>query len=96
MIGATRIGAAVLLVLLLAGCGREERYFIAFRQQYGPFRSEQDCSRIRMYRLAIKGEKLYRAPSIEMLPENNARTGFFEREQSRRCAATCRRTRSLS
>jgi integrase len=35
----------------------------------------------RMYRLAIKGEKLYRAPAVEMLPENNARTGFFEREQ---------------
>jgi integrase len=35
----------------------------------------------RMYSLAVKGERLQRMPYIEMLRENNARRGFFEREQ---------------
>jgi hypothetical protein len=35
----------------------------------------------RMFRLAVKGERLQRIPPIEMLKENNARRGFFEREQ---------------
>jgi integrase len=34
----------------------------------------------RMYSLAVKGEQLQRMPYIEMLRENNARRGFFERE----------------
>jgi hypothetical protein len=47
MIGATRIGAAVLLMLAVAACGREEWNFIVGKQQFGPFQSEQDCNRIR-------------------------------------------------
>jgi integrase len=35
----------------------------------------------RMFSLAVKGERLQRMPYIEMLKENNARRGFFEREQ---------------
>jgi integrase len=35
----------------------------------------------RMFSLAVKGERLQRMPYIEMLQENNARRGFFEREQ---------------
>ena len=35
----------------------------------------------RMFSLAVKGERLQRLPYIEMLKENNARRGFFEREQ---------------
>ena len=35
----------------------------------------------RMFSLAVKGEQLQRMPYIEMLRENNARRGFFEREQ---------------
>ncbi len=35
----------------------------------------------RMFSLAVKGERLQRMPHIEMLRENNARRGFFEREQ---------------
>jgi integrase len=35
----------------------------------------------RMFRIAVKGERLQRIPPIEMLKENNARRGFFEREQ---------------
>jgi hypothetical protein len=35
----------------------------------------------RMFSLAVKGERLQRMPYIEMLKENNARKGFFEREQ---------------
>ena len=35
----------------------------------------------RLFALAIKNEKLYRRPHIEMLKENNTRQGFFEREQ---------------
>jgi len=35
----------------------------------------------RMFSLAVKGERLQRMPYIEMLTENNARRGFFEREQ---------------
>jgi integrase len=34
-----------------------------------------------MFSLAVQGERLQRAPFIEMLRENNARRGFFEREQ---------------
>lgn len=33
----------------------------------------------RMFSLAVKGEQLQRMPYIEMLRENNARRGFFER-----------------
>lgn len=32
----------------------------------------------RMFRLGINGERIYRAPHIEMLPEANARQGFVE------------------
>ena len=35
----------------------------------------------RMFSLAVQGEQLQRMPYIEMLRENNARRGFFEREQ---------------
>ena len=35
----------------------------------------------RMYSLAIKAGKLLHRPHIPMLQENNARQGFFEREQ---------------
>jgi integrase len=35
----------------------------------------------RMFSLAVKGERLQRMPYIEMLKEDNARRGFFEREQ---------------
>jgi integrase len=35
----------------------------------------------RMFSLAVKGERLQRMPYIEMLKENNARRGFFDREQ---------------
>jgi integrase len=35
----------------------------------------------RMFSLAVKGERLQRMPYIEMLKENNARRGFFERAQ---------------
>jgi integrase len=35
----------------------------------------------RLFALAIKNEKLYRRPHIEMLRENNTRQGFFERDQ---------------
>jgi len=35
----------------------------------------------RMFSLAVKGERLQRMPYIEMLTENNARRGFFERPQ---------------
>src|SRR6266540_562864 len=35
----------------------------------------------RMFSLAVKGERFQRMPYIEMLRENNARRGFFEREQ---------------
>jgi integrase len=35
----------------------------------------------RMFSLAVKGERLQRMPHIAMLTENNARRGFFEREQ---------------
>jgi site-specific recombinase XerD len=35
----------------------------------------------RMFSLAVKAERLHRSPPIEMLKENNARRGFFEREQ---------------
>ena len=35
----------------------------------------------RMFSLAVKGERLQRMPYIEMLKENNARRGFFERDQ---------------
>lgn len=35
----------------------------------------------RMFSLAIRASKLLQKPSIEMLKENNVRTGFFEREQ---------------
>jgi integrase len=35
----------------------------------------------RMFSLAVKGERLQRMPYIEMLTENNARRGFFERQQ---------------
>ena len=35
----------------------------------------------RMFTLAVEGGKLYHAPHIEMLRENNVRKGFFEREQ---------------
>jgi integrase len=35
----------------------------------------------RMFSLAVKGERLQRMPYIEMLKENNARRGFFERGQ---------------
>ncbi len=34
----------------------------------------------RMFTLALKGEKISRRPYIEMLKENNVRTGFFEIE----------------
>ncbi len=34
----------------------------------------------RMFTLALKGEKISRRPYIEMLKENNVRTGFFELE----------------
>jgi integrase len=34
-----------------------------------------------MYSLAVKSERLQRMPYIEMLKENNARRGFFERPQ---------------
>src|SRR6266545_122869 len=37
----------------------------------------------RMFSLAVKGERFQRMPYIEMLRENNARRGFFEREQSK-------------
>ena len=35
----------------------------------------------RMFSLAVKGEKIHRAPHIGMLQEHNARTGFFEDHQ---------------
>lgn len=35
----------------------------------------------RMFSLALKGEKIHRAPHIAMLQENNVRTGFFEDHQ---------------
>jgi hypothetical protein len=35
----------------------------------------------RMFSLAVKGERLQRMPYIEMLREDNARRGFFERDQ---------------
>jgi integrase len=35
----------------------------------------------RMFSLAVKSERLTRMPYIEMLQEDNVRTGFFEREQ---------------
>jgi hypothetical protein len=35
----------------------------------------------RMFSLAVKGERIYRAPHIGMLQENNVRTGFFEDHQ---------------
>lgn len=35
----------------------------------------------RMFSLAVKGERLQRMPYIEMLREDNARRGFFERAQ---------------
>src|SRR5262245_36489336 len=35
----------------------------------------------RMFSLAVKSERLQRMPYIEMLKENNARRGFFERPQ---------------
>ncbi len=35
----------------------------------------------RMFSIAVKSERLQRMPYIEMLTENNARRGFFEREQ---------------
>jgi integrase len=34
-----------------------------------------------MFSLAVKGERIHRAPHIAMLAEHNVRTGFFEREQ---------------
>jgi integrase len=35
----------------------------------------------RMFRLAIQGEKIHRAPHIGMLKEDNVRKGFFESDQ---------------
>src|SRR5262249_43752655 len=35
----------------------------------------------RMFSLAVRGEKIHRAPHIGMLHENNVRTGFFEDHQ---------------
>jgi len=35
----------------------------------------------RMYRLAVDGELIHRAPRISKLEENNVRKGFFERDQ---------------
>lgn len=43
--------------------------------------SESGIALKRAFRLAVKGERLQRIPPIEMLKENNARRGFFEREQ---------------
>jgi integrase len=35
----------------------------------------------RIFRLAVQGDRLTRAPHVPMLTEHNVRTGFFEREQ---------------
>ena len=35
----------------------------------------------RLFSLAVKGEKIHRAPHIAMLQEHNVRTGFFEEHQ---------------
>lgn len=42
----------------------------------------RECAALkRMFSLAIKGERIHRAPHIAMLQENNVRTGFFEDHQ---------------
>jgi hypothetical protein len=38
----------------------------------------------RAYTLGVDGQRIQRAPKIKALDENNARAGFFEREQPRR------------
>jgi integrase len=42
----------------------------------------RECAALkRMFSLAIKGERIHRAPHMSMLQENNVRTGFFEDHQ---------------
>ena|SRR6266699_4846908 len=42
----------------------------------------RECAALkRMFSLAVKGEKIPRAPHIGMLQEHNVRTGFFEDHQ---------------
>ena len=42
----------------------------------------RECAALkRMFSVAVKGERLHRAPHIGMLQEHNVRTGFFEDHQ---------------
>ena len=42
----------------------------------------RECAALkRLFSLAVKGEKIHRAPHIGMLQERNIRTGFFEDHQ---------------
>jgi integrase len=60
------------------------RKFIAKRQSENAAAAEinRELAAIkRAFNLGIQGGKILNKPHIPMLPENNARTGFFEREQ---------------
>src|SRR4030095_2147327 len=60
------------------------RAYQARRQTEGAANAtiNRECAALkRMYSLAVKGERLHRAPHIGMLQEHNVRSGFFEDHQ---------------
>jgi integrase len=60
------------------------RAYQAQRQSAGAANAtiNRECAALkRLFSLAVKGEKIHRAPYIEMLQEHNVRSGFFEDHQ---------------
>jgi len=66
------------------------RAFIAHRQEQGASSGEINRELAvlkKIYSLGLKAEKIHRKPYIPMLAENNARQGFFERQEYDRLLA---------
>jgi integrase len=62
----------------------DARAYQAQRQAEGAANAtiNRECTALkRLFSLAVKGEKIHRAPHIGMLQEHNIRTGFFEDHQ---------------